>query len=295
MWQEPAIPPDKADFSKAANHSKPPEAPYVFLNEELTGSSPKILIRDASDRIWEVKGGYEGRAEAFITRFISASGYYADSVWFLERGHVEGVRWPLKRAQGFVAPDGSFTYASFELRDSQAVFLRNPGWTWMNNPFSNTSELRGLKLLVMLFSNWDNKDGRDRGSNVGVLRFETAGVSKDVYYITDWGQSFGSWGTWFGFGRSNWNCQDYTRETRDFVNTDRSGRPVFGFRGQHGTEFVGDIGREDIRWLLDRIGGISDAQIRTGFDASGASASEKDCFTRALRERIERLKRAAVP
>jgi hypothetical protein len=165
----------------------------------------------------------------------------------------------------------------------------------MKNPFNGTSELRGLKLLVMLFSNWDNKDGRDRDSNVGVLRFETAGARKDVYYITDWGQSFGSWGTWFGFGRSNWNCRDYSRETRDLVNTDRNGRLVFGFRGQHATDFVGDIGREDIRWLLDRIGSISDAQIRTGFDASGASASETDCFTRGLRERIERLKRAAVP
>ena len=52
---------------------------------------------------------------------------------------------------------------------------------------------------------------------------------------------------------ANWNCRDYSRETRDFVNTDRSGRLVFGYRGQHATDFAGDIGREDIRWLLDRI------------------------------------------
>lgn len=295
MWQHPVTPAGKADLSKAANYTRPPEAPFVFLSEELAGNSPKILIRDATNRIWELKGGYEGRAEAFITRFISALGYYADSVWFLERGRIEGVRWPLKRAQGFIARDGSFTYASCELRDPRAVFMRKPGWSWMKNPFNGTPELRGLKLLVMLFSNWDNKDGRDRDSNVAVLRFETAGERKDVYYITDWGQSFGSWGTWFGFGRSNWNCRDYSRETREFVNTDRSGRLVFGYRGQHAADFAGDIGREDIRWFLDRIGGISDAQIREGFNASGASASETDCFTRELRERIERLKRAAAP
>ena len=81
---------------------------------------------------------------------------------FSSAGEIEGVRWPLKRAQGFIARDGSFTYASFELRDSRAVFLRDPGWSWMNNPFLGTSELRGFKLLVMLFSNWDNKDGRDK-------------------------------------------------------------------------------------------------------------------------------------
>lgn len=295
MWQQPVTPPGEADFSKAANGSKPPQAPFVFVTEDLSGHSPKILVRDAAQRVWQVKGGYEARAEAFITRFVSAAGYYADSVWFVPRGRVDGVRWPLRRAQGFISRDGAFTYASFELRDSRAVFLPNLAWNWTKNPFTGRTELRGLKLLVMLFSDWDNKDVRDGpdATNVGVLRFETSRGDQDVYYVTDWGQAFGSWGTWFGFGRSNWNCQDYSRETSELIHTDRSGRLVFGYRGQHADDLVMEIGREDVRWLLDRIGTITDAQIRAGFDASGASASEKECFTRALRDRIERLRRAA--
>jgi len=120
---------------------------------------------------------------------------------------------------------------------------------------------------------------------------ETGSAGADVYYVTDWGQSFGSWGTWFGFGRSNWNCADYSRENAQLVGSDRHGRLTFGYRGQHTDDFTAGIGREDVRWLADRIRDVTDGQIRTGLRASGASPEEEECFAKALRDRIERLER----
>ena len=44
-------------------------------------------------------------------------------------------------------------------------------WAWNDNPFVGTRELHGLKMLVMLLSNWDTKDRRDvaRGSNTAIF------------------------------------------------------------------------------------------------------------------------------
>jgi hypothetical protein len=48
---------------------------------------------------------------------------------------------------------------------------------------------------------------------------------------------------------------------------------------------------------MNRLGAITDAQIRTGLLASGATPAEEDCFCRELRKRIERLREVsnAVP
>ena len=50
------------------------------------------------------------------------------------------------------------------------------GWAWHDNPFVGTPELNGLKILMMLMSNWDNKDVRDvaRGSNTAIFEYQDA-------------------------------------------------------------------------------------------------------------------------
>ena len=60
-----------------------------------------------------MKGGHDVKPETFITRFVSALGYYAETNLLLPERHIEHVG-PLKRASGFIQPDGTFTWASFE-------------------------------------------------------------------------------------------------------------------------------------------------------------------------------------
>jgi hypothetical protein len=68
------------------------------------------------------------------------------------------------------------------------------------------------------------------------------------------------------------------------------GRPIeWGFKGQHTTTFDKDIRVEDVRWLMQYLGRLSDAQIRQALEASGAAQMETDSFARAIRERIARL------
>ncbi|MDZ4801837.1 MAG: hypothetical protein SGI92_27085 [Bryobacteraceae bacterium] len=296
LWQEPSVSPDAVPFEVAARGAPVPRQPFQFVKEELSGTSAKVMVRDAAGLLWQVKGGLEGRADAFATRLASAVGYYADAVWFLREGRIEGVRGSLGRAAGFVRPDGTFTYAAFELRDSTARYVGDDVWTWTRNPFVGSAELRGLKLLVMLVSNWDNKDARDvrSGSNAGVV--EVTGASGEVrrtYFVNDWGQSFGSWGNILWLGRSNWNCGAYRSQTPEFVRVGPDSKLIFGYRGQHTADFSNDITQADARWLLRLLRRIRPEQIRAGLTASGASAAEASCFAPALIERIEVLRRAA--
>ena len=114
--------------------------------------------------------------------------------YFVKAGVVIGSH-DLRRAKPFVAKDGSFVYARFKLRDHKRL-ARADGheWSWNDNPFIGSHELNGLKILLMLTSNWDAKDARDgKGSNTSV--YSKPGSADQLYYaFDDWGAAMGKWG-----------------------------------------------------------------------------------------------------
>jgi len=72
-----------------------------------------------------------------------------------------------------VGEDGRFSDAGFELEDRAVRTLFDEhSWAWNDDPFIGTKQLDGLKIVVILLSNWDSKDRRDvsRGSNTGIFR-----------------------------------------------------------------------------------------------------------------------------
>ena len=208
-----------------------------------------------------LEGGLEVRAETFVTRFVSALGYYAETTYFVAKGNVDHVG-PLKRASGFISKDGSFTYASLERREPDLQFSQKETWSWEKSPFQNTRELSGLKILVMLFSNWDNKDSRDhhRGSNTGVL--ESADHQRLLYFVNDWGQSLGSWAA--GSAGATGPAPSFARQTPEFAPVIKDGLVQFGYAGQHTEGFRDGIRVDHAKWLLEYLGRVTDAQIRTG-------------------------------
>lgn len=292
LWREPAVA-RRIDLRAPAGGSKiSPRPPYRFVSEEGGGTSPKVLIRDSAGAEWRMKGGLEVHSESFSTRFVSALGYYAETNVFVARGKVESAH-NLKRADGFIQPDGAFVNALFELRDPAIRFLPGRDWSWMDNPFVGTAELRGLKVLVMLLSNWDNKDVRDRsmGSNTGIAERRAAAGAELIYFVNDWGQTMGSWGS--ELKPKNWNCPAYAAQTAAFVQGVSGNIVRFGFSGQHTNLFKQDITTADVRWLVRHLSRIGDDQIRAGLLASGATAADADCFTKALHDRIQSLREVA--
>lgn len=292
LWKDPGRV-ETIDFTHAiGGPGLAPVPPFQFVKEGEGGTSPKVIVRDAKGVEWRLKGGLEVRAETFVTRFVAALGYYAETTYFMSKGKVEGVPGRLGRASGFVQPDGTFTFASFERLEDGVKFLDGEKWTWDDSPFRGSPEKKGLKILVMLFSNWDNKDARDeyKGSNTSVI---SCGAGK-VYFVNDWGQTLGRWGHGGFFGRhSMWDCRSFAAQTPQFVLGVEKRYVRFGYAGQHTEDFKAGITVDDVRWLMQYLGRISDAQIRTGLLNSGATREEEDCFARALRDRIEQLRRVA--
>lgn len=271
-----------------------PTPPFRFLEEHTTGSQPCVSALDARGRRWRIKWGSEVRAENFAVRLVWACGYHAEVTYFLSSGTIAGAA-NLARARPCLDEHGGFTDARFEL-DDPAVrkFFEEHSWAWNDNPFVGTRELNGLKVLVMLLSDWDTKDRRDvaRGSNTAIFEHRIRHRHREArYLITDWGGSMGRWGSNV-VTRGRWDPDGFEMQTPEFV-LDRQGDVVrFGYTGQRTADVNAGITIDDIRWLNRYLGRITDAQLREALDASGATEDETERFARAIRARITQLERA---
>jgi hypothetical protein len=269
-----------------------PEPPFEFVEELTTGSHPSVAVRDALKRLWRVKWGYEAKPESFCVRFAAACGYFAEVTHYVASGRIDGVT-NLSRARPLVGEDGSFTDARFELEDrSVRMLFDEHSWAWHDNPFVGTRQLDGLKIVVMLLSNWDSKDRRDvsRGSNTAIFEYPVSRFASEArYLITDWGGAMGKWGTTV-VSRGRWDVAGFEAQTPGFVAAVHDGVVDFGYLGQR-SEIGRGIPVAHVQWFYRKARRITETALRTGLLASGATDEEATRFARALMTRIEALGR----
>jgi hypothetical protein len=268
---------------------QPPKPPFRYLREDLSGTQPKLFVLDGRGATWNVKFGNEVHNEPFCWRIVQACGYFAEPSFYVADGRFEGYR-PLRRATTSLQPDGRFASARFQYRDPRLKFLANSNWRWDRPPFAGTKELSGLKILIMLFSNWDNKDARvgRGGANTG----EFALGRERIAAFMDWGSGMGRWGSTAG-ANTDWNCDDFSSQTPGFLKGIDQRGLVFGWEGVINEGFQSGIPLAHVEWLLTWLGKITDAELRDDLKAAGANNTEMECFTAALRSRIEQLRQAA--
>lgn len=295
LWRDPGRV-ERLDFQwGVGGRALAPAPPFRFIEEDKGGSNPKVKVRDAKGRRWSVKWdeGGEANAEVFATRVAWAAGYFVEPSYFVRKGRIVGAR-NLDRAAKHIGPDGAFRDARFELKYKTVAERKgDESWRWDSNPFVGTRELNGLKIVSMLVSNFDNKDARDagRGSNTAVHVVSGSRGLEARYLITDWGGAMGKWGG--VFTREKWDCEGFQDQTSKFVEVEDDGQIDWGFSGQHTDSFKKDVRIEDVRWAMQFLGRITDRQLRDGLAASGASRAEIGCYQRAMRSRIEQLRRLA--
>lgn len=268
-----------------------PRPPFTFVAEDKGGTNPKIEVKDARGVIWGVKWGEEVNSEVFAARLVWAVGYFVEPSYFVATGKIAGAR-NLDRAKKYVGADGSFSDARFEKKDKSIKKLSDEeSWSYDENPFLGTKELNGLKIMVMLLSNWDSKDRHQagKGSNTKIFIVNTRAATEHRYVVSDWGGTMGKWGG--VFRRGKWDCDGYADQSDDFVKGVKNGMLESGYSGQHTDSIKDNIPVAHARWLLGYLGKLSDAQIRAALRSSGASASDVTCFTSAVRTRISELRR----
>jgi hypothetical protein len=291
LWRDPG---DVAELDLATGPGGPdgrPMPPFRFVEEHLTGTQPCVSVHDARDRHWRVKWGDEVRSENFAVRLVWACGYFAETTYFVSGGRIEGAA-NLQRAQNCVDANCRFSDARFELDDPRVRKLfEEHGWAWNDNPFLGTAALHGLKILVMLLSDWDTKDRRDvaRGSNTAIFEHRVGRRRREArYLITDWGGSMGRWGSNL-VTRARWDLVGFEAQTPEFVVAVDEEAVRFGYVGQRTADVAVGITVQDVRWLYRYLGRVTDDQLRAALQASGANGDETERFTRALRARITQL------
>jgi hypothetical protein len=270
-------------------HAPDSNRPFTFIKEDTRATSPKFDIADAQGVEWKVKLGEEPQSETAATRLLWAAGYFVDEDYYLAEITVTGMP-KLHRGESFAAPGGRIHGARLERRLAHVEKVGT--WDWFDNPFIDTRELNGLRVMMALLNNWDLKD-------INNTIHEVRGERQ--YVVTDLGASFGNTGN--SLTRSKSAPQEYAdtefveRATPGFVDFVLHSRPFFlgaldiaNYQTRTRMEEVTKkIPRADAKWLGRRLSMLSSQQIRDCFRAAGYSSTDIGIYTRAIRQRIADL------
>ena len=226
-------------------------------------------MRDAKGNKWVAKIGKETQTDTAANRLVWALGYPSEIAYLIPKLKIEGK--------------GEFENVRLEARPKGVDRVGN--WMWENNPFLNTPEFRGLKILMVMFNNWDMKDDNNE---ILAMRNPNTGEAELRYIISDLGGTFGKTGGFFS--RSRNEPKDFVKA--DFIKAVKGDVIDFNYGGKNQKLFEG-ITVADARWLSERFKGLSDEQLKDAFRAANYTAEEVDMLTAALKARIAALENPA--
>lgn len=282
LWKDPGPIGSRDLFWGMGSAERAPQGPFAFVERDDGGTQPKIVVTDARGVTWEVKFGEEPKAEVAANRFMWATGFAVEEMYFVPTGVVTDVK-GAGRAGGHIAPEGNFAAARFRRRNPESARTSDE-WTLRANPFVGRRELSGLKILMTLIANWDIGGTR----NTRVLRVTNPdGSIERRYTVTDLGASFGRMGGRLS-GHSKWNLEDYKAE--GFVEKVADGELHLDYDGIE--PGVDRVPLEHARWFASLLAQLTPAQIRRAFEAAGASPQEIDGFSTRMMEKITELQDA---
>ena len=270
FWTEPTdISSRNLLLGAGGEEMKPDISKLTFIRDQTGGYSKKYRVRDAKGNEWVAKLGKEAQTDTAANRLLWALGYPTEIAYLVPKAKIEGK--------------GEFENVRLEARPKDVDRVGN--WMWENNPFQNTPEFRGLKILMVMLNNWDMKDDNNE---ILAMRNPTTGEAELRYIISDLGGTFGKTGGFFS--RSRNEPKDYVKA--DFIKAVKGDTIDFNYGGKNQKLFEG-ITVADARWLSDRFKGLSDEQIKDAFRAANYTPEEVDTLTAALKVRIAALENPA--
>ncbi|MFN2530082.1 MAG: hypothetical protein ABR555_02175 [Pyrinomonadaceae bacterium] len=247
---------------------RPDVRQLTFIKEEKGGYSKKYRVRDASGREWVVKIGKEAQSETSAVRLLWGLGYETEINYLVPHIYIPGK--------------GSFDNARFEARPEGVK--RTSEWKWKRNPFVNTPELQGLKILMALMNNWDMKD-----SNNQILVTRANRENQLHYIISDLGATFGHASTTPFFWRITRSRNNPTKFVKTkFLEKVKSDRVYLHYGGKNRALFK-NVTTEDAEWIGRWLAQLTDRQVRDAFRAANYTPSQIELLTRAIRQRANEL------
>ena len=241
----------------------------TFIKKDTGGNNLKYRIKDARGREWVAKIADESQPEVAANRLLWAIGYRTEIDYIVPRLTIPGKG----------------TYSNVRLEARPAGVDRDAKWQWDENPFVDTREFKGLRVMMAMINNYDLKD-----PNNTILR--TGRESQ--YVVSDLGSSFGSLPISSAFllnrfGRTVNVPADYAK-SRFLHGIEEDGYVDFGYKAK-GKDLLKGITVEDARWVGLLLSRLSDRQLRDAFRAANYNASNQRLLASAVLSRINQLVR----
>ena len=267
MWTAVNIPARDLYYGPGGTAMRPDTRRIRFIRKETGGNNLKYRVSDARGRVWVAKIADESQAEVAANRLLWAIGYRTEIDYLVPRLTIPGKG----------------TYSNVRLEARPRGVDRDGRWKWHENPFAETRQFKGLRIMMALINNWDLKD-----SNNAILR--TGGETQ--YIVSDLGSSFGKLPVSSAFilnriGRSVNDPEDFANST--FIRDVEDNGEVDFFYKAKGKKMLQGITTEDARWLGGLLGRLSERQISDAFRAANYSPDQVMLLSRAVRSRINQL------
>lgn len=280
IWLDPGPIAARDLFRGNGSESGAPVPPFAFVEENLSGTAPKVVVTDAAGRTWDVKFGVEAHAEVAASRLLWAFGYLVEETYYVQTGRIGGAA-NLRRAGGAISGDGAFQEARFRLRDAN---LQETGeWSLRANPFSGTRELSGLLILLALTNNWDT----EATSNTEIFTFrQPDGTTRQLYMASDLGASFGRFDP---ESPIKWNLEEYRKDK--LIAAVEPNAIVLNYRA-YGTPPT-RIPMAHARWFASMAANLSRGQVRRAFAAAGTPPDQIDGFVDVVMKKLDELEAVA--
>jgi len=276
LWQEPLDLPTRDLLLGPAGSSLAPPADngqFEFLAFKTTGTNPGYDVRDASGRIWSVKLGVEAQSEVTSSRILWAMGFHQPPQYFVRQFTLTGDVTGLKQVARFRTDLESWRPAG--------------EWSWVDNPFLNTQEFRGLIVAQLVLNNWDLKTPNNRV-------YEAASPSQQPrrrFMVRDVGASLGHarqfklfsmLGTRGMQGSKN-NIEDF--EAQGFITGVDRDDVEFDYRGAN-QALVDRVTVRDVIWACERLNRIPDGHWQAAFEAGAYPQDHADRYIRTIKQKI---------
>jgi hypothetical protein len=277
LWKDPGdISTRNLLLGAGGEEMKPDISNVTFVKDEVGGYSAGFRVRDGAGNTWVAKLGKESQPETAASRFVWAAGYVSEIHYLFPCVQIKGA--PDKNVER--CEGKGFANVRFEARPKN-IKRQGTVWSWANNPFAGTKELKGLIVIMALLNNWDMKDDNNK-----IIYVPGAdGAQGELHYIlSDLGATFGKTG---GFmSRSRNDPEDYVKSK--FIEGVEGGRVKFAYSGKNSGLFK-DITVEQAKWIGDLLSRLSDEQIADAFRAGNFTPEEVQMLTSAFRARLNQL------
>ena len=261
LWTDPGnIAAKDLRWGRGGQAGAPPaDVEYEFKESDTTGYSAGYDVVDPSGREWDVKTGDEGQTEVMASRLLWAVGYHQPVVYFMPE-------WKMKNGPVSRPGSGRFRLGSDHDTDGE--------WSWTENPFRGTRQLKGLIVANLIINNWDLKPSQNR------VYTEVRNPAR-WFVVQDLGASFGK--TAWPVGNRN-NIDDF--ESQKLVVGVDNGRVQFDYHARH-KELLSDITPADVVWICRLLSRITDRQWTDLFAGAAIADDIGVRYTRKIKEKIQ--------